>query len=121
MFGHDINAEVGPVRMVCDVRDALPVCHVDLSPKVFAKQADRLNNRGCLDIVVCHVQPELLFVGRLLGARLFLRHDHYSDTKVRNKVCKCTCNCNRPQMHRCAPLDNTLLKNALDNALDSLY
>ena len=60
------------------------------------------------------MQPELLFVGQLPGARLFLQHDHYNDTEVRNnvlnKVCKCTCNCNRPQVHRFAPLNNALLK-----------
>ena len=110
VFGHDIRAEVGPGRLVRAARSALPVRHVDLPPKVFAKQADCLYKRGCLDVTVRHVQLELLFVGRLPGARLFLQHDHYSDAEVRNKVCKWTCNCNRPQVHRFAPLDNALLK-----------
>jgi len=111
VFGHDIGVEVGPVRLVCDARGVLPVCHVDLPPKVFTKQANRLNNRGCLDVAIRHAQPELLFVGRLLRAQLFLwRHDHYSEAEVRkkvlSKVCKSTCNCNRPNVHRFAHLDN---------------
>jgi hypothetical protein len=102
VFGHDIGTKVGPLRLVHNAHDALPIRHVDLPPKVFVKRADRLNNRGCLDVAVRHAQPELLFVGQLLGARLFLRrHDHYSDAevykKVRSKVRKSTCNCNRPR------------------------
>jgi len=114
VFGHDIGAEVGPVRLVCDACNTLPICHVNLPPKIFTKRVDRLNNRGCLDIAVRHAQPEILFVSRLPGARLFLwRHDHYSDAevckKVHSKVHKSTYNCNRPQVHRFAHLDNAWL------------
>jgi hypothetical protein len=73
MFGHDIGAEVGPVRLIRNARGVLPVRHVDLPPKVFAKQGNRSNNRGCLNVAVRHTQPELLFVSQVPGARLFLR------------------------------------------------